>query len=155
MANGPSWPSRLEEQRSFNRWLTANAALSSIFIAGFIAMAVVGGSGTKEDIQVSAAAKANVQHQSIQLPAELLTPVLDKRSSAAESLRTHYHFLGAAMNRTASQYDYSVITSDQSLTRGPICLDFCGIPTQSGSGIGPPRSRKSIARTAESFGSEV
>ena len=70
---------RPEEQRSFNRWLTANVALSSIFIAGFIAMALVGGSGTKEDIQVSAAAKANVQHQSIQVPAELLTPVSDKR----------------------------------------------------------------------------
>ena len=79
MANGPSWPSRLEEQRSFNRWLTANAALSSIFIAGFIAMAVVGGSGTKDDIQVSAAAKPSVQHQPTRLPPELLLPVLDKR----------------------------------------------------------------------------
>jgi hypothetical protein len=42
-------------------------------------MAVVGGSGTKDDIQVSAAAKPSVQHQPTRLPPELLLPVLDKR----------------------------------------------------------------------------
>jgi uncharacterized protein with NAD-binding domain and iron-sulfur cluster len=80
MTNGSSLLSmRPEEQRSFNRWLTANVALSSIFIAGFIAMALVGGYGTKEDIQVTAAAKPSVQHQPTRLPSELLIPVLDKR----------------------------------------------------------------------------
>jgi hypothetical protein len=83
MTKGSIWLTyksmRPEEQRFFNRWLTANFALSSIFIVGFIAMAVVGGPAPQEDLQVSAAAKPNLQYQPFQVPTELLTPVSEKR----------------------------------------------------------------------------
>ena len=77
-----------EEQQYLDRWLKANVALSSVLAAGIIAMAVAGALGTKADVQI-ANSKSNVQqravqvptqsNQAIQVPAQLIIPVADKR----------------------------------------------------------------------------
>jgi hypothetical protein len=41
-----------QEQRQYGRWLAANVAISSLFAAGFLAIALMGGSGWKYEAAI-------------------------------------------------------------------------------------------------------
>jgi len=49
-----------QDQRTFNRWLKANAIVGAIFAIGFIAMALAGSSSVgPRDVEITSTAKAS------------------------------------------------------------------------------------------------
>ena len=94
MTHGPSFKlyeqMKPEEQRFYNRWITANVVLSSVFVIGLAAMVVVSGLSTnpdlaKDNVEAGAATKiepptALTKRAPTALPpSELIIPVVDQR----------------------------------------------------------------------------
>ena len=71
------------EQRFFDRWLVANAAIASIFAGGIFALAIMGGIGRPNLAQTkpieSTLAVGLPERATPSLPIELILPVVDRR----------------------------------------------------------------------------